>query len=137
MPGYPGSGQAALIRENRQVFLFQNETIPAGTVNSASIAVQLERIRSLAYPWGVSFEIYFTDSTGVTPANPGNFEVDVQTADVDENTHYCTISALTSVSSLNSYFVGRIELPQFWAKYVRVYLKTLTNAVNITALVTR
>jgi hypothetical protein len=127
MPIYPGSGQAQLIRENRQIFLFQNETVAQGT---ASIAVQLERIRASYYPWGASFEVMFSGA-------PGTFELDIQTADIDEDPHYCTINVFNSTAQLNANYVGRIELPQFWAKYVRAYLKTLTNPVTTTLLVTR
>jgi hypothetical protein len=61
--------------------------------------------------------------------------VDVETADTDEDTHYVTINTLTD--GLNSSYVGRIELPSFWAKFVRVQVVTLTNAVAITVLLTR
>ena len=125
MPGYPGTGQAQLIYENRQVFLFQNETVAAGT---ASIAFQLHRVRGSSYPFGMSLEIGFS-------ADPGTFEVDIQTSDTDDNPHFVTINTVNS--GLNSFFVGRVELPSFWAKYVRARVVTLTNAVAITVKLTR
>jgi hypothetical protein len=125
MPGYAGTSRAQLLYENRQVFLFQNETVAAGV---ASIAYQLRRERGAFYPWGMSLEFAFS-------ADPGTFEVDVETADTDEDTHYVTINTLTD--GLNSSYVGRIELPSFWAKFVRVQVVTLTNAVAITVLLTR
>jgi hypothetical protein len=125
MPGYAGTGQAKLLYENRQAYLFQNETVANGT---ASIAYQLRRERGAYYPWGMSLEFTFG-------AAPGTFEVDVQTADTDDNTHYVTLATLTN--GLNSSNVGRIELPSFWAKFVRVQVVTLTNAVAITVLLTR
>jgi hypothetical protein len=135
-PGtYPGPGQASLLRSNAQQFLFNGTTVVAGATAStsganasASIAVQLERINRSFYPFGVSFEIGFSGA-------PGAFEVDVQTADRDQDSSYETINSLTG--GLNASNVGRVELPSFWAKYVRLYVKTLTNAVTITALVTR
>ena len=133
MSGYGGTGQATLLRDNRQQFLFQQEVNVTGR---ASIAVQLERVNRSFYPWGVSFELFFTDANG-NPANPGVFEVDIQTADIDQDTHYCTINALAGAGFLNSNYVGRLELPSFWAKYVRGYVKTLTNAVYTSLLVTR
>jgi hypothetical protein len=125
MPGYAGTARAQLLYENRQAFLFQNETVANGT---ASIAYQLRRERGAFYPWGMSLEFAFG-------ANPGAFEVDVQTSDTDDNAHYVTLATLTS--GLNASYVGRIELPSFWAKFVRVQVVTLTNAVAITVLLTR
>ena len=131
MPGYGGQGRATLIRENQQVWLFQQEINVTGR---ASIAVQLERIPRASYPWGVSLQIYFTDANG-NPADPGAFEVDVQTSDIDKDAQYVTEG--TGVSAVNANFVARVELTAFWAKYLRVYVKTLTNAVYTSVLVTR
>lgn len=125
MPGYAGAGQAKLLRTNQQVFLFNNETVAAGT---SSIAVELERISRSFYPWGVSLEISFSGA-------PGGFEVDVQTADTDSDTHY--VSETTTVTAVNANNVGRIELTQFWARFLRVNIKTLGSAVATTVLLTR
>lgn len=133
MPGYGGTAQATLLRDNKQIFLFQQEVNVTGR---ASIAVQLERVNRSFYPWGASFEVYFTDVNG-NPASPGNFEVDIQTADIDQDTHYCTINSFVNTASLNANFVGRIELPSFWAKFVRGYVKSLTNPVYTSLLATR
>lgn len=134
MPGFMGNGQATLLRENKQAWMFQVETNVAGR---PSVAFQLERLNRTAYPWGVSFQLYFTDSTGLTPSSPGVFEVDIQTSDIDQDAQYCTINAISGLTSLNSSFAGRLELPNFYAKYVRAVVKTLTNAVYTSLLVTR
>jgi hypothetical protein len=141
---YPGNGQAGLLRPNGQQWLFQKQMVPAGLVSggagaygnnpSASIAVQLERIRGDSYPFGASFHIEFTDVNG-NPSNPGVFEIDIQDSDIDIDTQYCQLSSLTG--GLNAYYVGRIELPTFWGKFVRAYVKTLTNAVYLSVLATR
>ena len=125
MPNYAGPAQAQLLYENRQAFLFQNESVAAGT---ASIAYQLHRERGAFYPFGMSIEISFSNA-------PGIFQIDVQTSDTDQNANYVTINTMNS--GLNSYNVGRLELPSFWAKYTRVKVITLTNAVNTTVLLTR
>jgi len=125
MPGYSGTAQAQLLYENRQVFLFQNETVTTGT---ASIAYQLRRERGAYYPWGISLEISFS-------ADPGTFEVDIQTADVDKDSHFVTINTMTG--GLNTSYVGRLELPSFYAKYVRAQLVSITNTVAVTILLTR
>jgi hypothetical protein len=125
MPGYPGSSQAILIRDNQQLYLWNNESVRAGT---ASIACQVERVNRSFYPWGISLEIFFS-------GNPGAFEVDLQDADIDQDSHYVTVDAITA--GLNASYVTRIELPSFYTKYVRVKLVTLTNSVNISVLLTR
>lgn len=124
MPGYPGGGQAGLLRTNQQKFLFNNETVAAG---SASIAVQLDRIAHSSYPWGASFQLKFAGS-------PGVFEFDIQVADTDTDADYITVAQLTSVSTT---FVTRYDLTNLWPKFVRGFVNTLGNAVNTTLLVTR
>lgn len=131
MPGYAGPGQAKLLRDNQQIFLFQQET---NVVGRASIAVQLERINRSFYPWGASAQIYFTDGSG-NPSNPGSFELDIMTSDIDQDAMYCVENAYTG--TLNANFVGRVELTAFWAKYIRAYVKTLTNGVYTSVLLTR
>lgn len=131
MPGYGGTGSATLLRENRQKFLFQQEQVAAGAF---SAAVQLERLSRVGYPWGVSFQIYFTDING-NPADPGAFEIDILSSDVDELWQYCSANSYST--GLNASYAGRVELTSFYAKYVMAYVKTLTNAVYTTVLVTR
>lgn len=125
MPIYTDPNKAALLYEGAQAFMFQNEASLAG---KASIGFQLHRQRGQAYPFGASFEISFS-------ANPGAFQVDIQTADTDKEGYYVTIQSING--GLSASFVGRIELPNFWAKYVRSKVVTLTNAVNSTVMVTR
>jgi hypothetical protein len=125
MPGYAGTAQAALIRDNNQKYLWNNETVAVG---EASIAFQIERVNRTFYPWGISLEIFFS-------GNPGAFEVDLQDADIDMDSHYVTVDAITV--GLNASYVTRIELPSFYTKYVRVKLVALTNPVNVSVLLTR
>jgi hypothetical protein len=128
MSGYAGTGQAQLLRENRQVFLWKNETVPAGAANgSLSVAYQLERVRSVSYPWGYSVEVSFSGA-------PGVFEIDVMVADTDDPNYFIPWTNITQVNSTN---VGRVDVQNSWAKYVAVYMKTLTNAVKVSAQLTR
>ena len=133
LPGiYPGAGQASLLRANSQQWLFQQQLILVG---QKSIAVQLERIKmSYFYPFGCSLQIFFTDASG-NPADPGVFDLEAQTSDIDTETQYCDATGITAVSASN--FAGRIELPWLWAKFIRVRLKTFPNAVYTNVLVTR
>jgi hypothetical protein len=133
MPGYGGKGQATLLRENQQGFLFLHETNVAG---KASVAFQLERVPRSYYPWGASFQAFFTDASG-NPADPGTFEIDIQTSDIDDDGQYVTLTG-NSMSVASTTFVARLELTAFYAKFVRAFVKSLTNAsVFVTVLVTR
>jgi hypothetical protein len=128
MPGYKGLGRAKLILANEQKFLWQNETVPAGAANgSLSEAWQIERARSVHYPWGFSVEVSFS-------GNPGAFEVDVMVADTDNPNNFIQWTNITQANPTN---VGRADVLNSWAKYVAVYLKTLTNSVTVTAQLTR
>jgi len=129
MPGYAGIGQAQLHRENRQIFLWQNDTVPAGGIppQSLSLAVQLERVRSVSYPWGFSVEVAFSGP-------PGAFEVDVMVADTD---NYANFIQWTTITQVNGFNVGRVDVLNSWAKYVALYMKTLTNPVSVSGQLTR
>jgi hypothetical protein len=129
MPGYGGTGMAALLHENRQQFLFQQE---ADLVGIASVAVQPERCRNTP-PAGVSFQIYFTDRFG-NPASPGIFEIDIQDSDIDQDSQYTAFAVF--VGELNANYSGRVEIPALYGKYVRVFLKALTNPVYTTVYIT-
>lgn len=129
MPAYPGNDLATLLRDNRQAFLWQNETVAAGVIptstagNSLSLAFQLERINRSFYPWGLSFEVWFSGA-------PGTFEIDIMGANNDLYTNYVQIGNITAVNSFN---VGRWDMPtNIWPKYIAAYMKTLANAVNVT-----
>lgn len=128
MPAYSGVNQAKLLRENSQVFLWQMDTVPASaTVGSLSIAVQLERVRSVHYPWGFSVEVAFSGP-------PGAFEVDVMVADTDNPNYYVQWTTITQVNAFN---VGRVDVLNSWAKYVALYMKTLGNSVLVSGQITR
>jgi hypothetical protein len=128
MPGYPGAGQATKVDQGLQVYLFQNEYVVVG---ESSIGCLLSRIPGIFYPWGISFDVAFS-------AAPGTFEIDVQTADIDQDSHYVTIASLTT-GALNSGNVGRVELPNFWARFTRVRVVSFANyaTVTLTVLLTR
>lgn len=125
MPAYAGTAKAALINANTQKFLFNNETVANGT---KSIAFQLERQKSTSYPWGAAVEVSFS-------GDPGTVEIEVQGAETDTDANYCKLGS--SIATLNAGFTGRFELIAYWPKFVRVNAKTITNAVAITAVLTR
>lgn len=126
MTAYGGSDLASLLYENRQALVWNNEIVAAG---STSIAVQLRRERGAYYPNGISVEITFS-------ASPGVFEVDVMTSDTDKLANFVQLAA---ISTVNAAFVGRVELPNIYAKYVALFMKTSPNAatVSVTGQITR
>lgn len=132
MSAYAGINQAALLRENKQVFCWQNEVVPAGaTTGSLSVAFQLERVRSVSYPWGFSVEVAFGSA-------PGTFEIDVMGADTDNPNYFIKIGTINAVNAFN---VGRFDCigtTLVYPKYVALYMKTLGNAaVLVTGQLTR
>jgi hypothetical protein len=118
-----------LLRETRQLLLFQRETNLAG---AASIAFQQERTRNTP-PCGASFQVYFTDVDG-KPADPGAFEIVIQDSDIDQNSQYCNVASWTG--PVNADFVGRIELSIILGNYVRAFVVSLANPAYLTMQVT-
>lgn len=132
MSAYAGINQATLLRENKQVFCWENEVVTASAATgSLSIAFQLERVRSVSYPWGFSVEVSFASA-------PGTFEVDVMGSDTDNPNYFIKIGTINSVNAFN---VGRFDgigNNITYPKYVALYMKTLGNAtVAVTGQLTR
>jgi hypothetical protein len=132
MPAYPGSGLAQLLHNNVQGFLWNNEIPVVGTLSKAYI---LERINRSFYPWGLSFEATFS-------GNPGAFDIDLMGANTDNLINYVVLGSISSTN--NGYgtpftgWVGRYDMAtNLWPKYVAAYVKSLTNAVNLTLTVTK
>jgi hypothetical protein len=75
--------------------------------------------------------------TGFFSGAPGSFEIDVQVSDVDSDAQYqtCANGNITSVDATNQsfHFDGSTVL----ATFVRLLMRTRTNAVNITADIRR
>lgn len=124
MPAYPGNDLAKLLYENQQAFLWNNEV---AVVGSASIAFQLRRERGASYPFGASFELFFSGA-------PGVFEMDIQVADTDQDLRYITVATIAAVNANN---VTRYDMTNLYPKYVRGKLVALANVVNTTLQVTR
>lgn len=125
-PGnYPGAGQAKLLNANHQYYAWQNQRVTNGT---ASQAFQLERQKSAFYPQGWAVEVSFS-------ADPGVFEVDIQGAEIDQDSSYAQLGS--GISGTNASFTGRFDVLTYYPKFIRLYMKTLTNDVRTTAVVTR
>jgi hypothetical protein len=127
MPPYPGSNQAKLEYENKQLFAFQAEAVAVGEYSRSH---QLRRERGNSYPNGFSVELNFSGT-------PGVFEIDVMTADQDVLTSYVPTGVINNVNSITGY-TARGEYPLAYAKYVLLYVRTWPNtSVLVTGLITR
>lgn len=74
---------------------------------------------------------------GKFSGDPGAFEVDVQAAAVDTDTNYQTVLGgnMTTVDATNNTF--HFDGTQVQTKFVRLLLRSRTNAVSVTARVSR
>jgi hypothetical protein len=105
-----------------------SETLVAGT---ASIAVDLQAQMGDPPPM-VCVELHFDGA-------PGAFEVDIQEADTDADAFYILPSA--TAYTVNVVVAAtqnaRVDLSPTGGKFMRLLLKTLTNAVKVRAKITR
>ena len=133
MPAYPGNGLATLLRNNTQVYLWNNETVPASAAQgSLSVAFQLERVNRTYYKPGVSFEVVFSGA-------PGTFEIDIMVANNDNGVpspgNYVQVGTITTVNASN---VGRFDLSDDYSpRYIAAFMKTLSNSVKVTLQVSK
>jgi hypothetical protein len=124
MPAYPGNNLATLLYENRQGIFWNDEAVVSGTM---SVAFELRRERGAYYPWGFAVQVSFDGA-------PGTIAIDVMGAETDDAANYVKLGTISAVNSSN---VGRFDTVTFWPKFVALVATTVTNAVNMTALVTR
>lgn len=120
MPVYGASPQS--LEAGRPALVWNDENVTVGADTGASLAIGLPRHENL--PNCFSVEILFG-------ADPGAFAVDLQVADTNEEKYFVTKATLNA--SLNGTFVGRIEATNVVAKFARLRMVSLTNAVKVTA----
>jgi hypothetical protein len=105
---------------------------PAAGTGGVSASKQLALVR---VP-GDTYTAFCVD--GFFASAPGAFEVDVQVAAVDADAQYQTIANgnITTVDATNQTFhFDAAGVPS--AKFVRLLMRSRTNAVNVTARITR
>jgi hypothetical protein len=90
-------------------------------VGHSSIPIALNRMEGL--PSTFSVEVIFS-------AAPGAFDIEVQTADTPEDKYFVKKVSLIAVNAL---FVGRVEVSDVVAGYVRLKMTARANAVSVTA----
>jgi len=133
MPNYqylPGTATQpnppSVIYQGDSYLLFNAETVAAP---QASVEVGLGG-KYDNYPSNVSVEVIFS-------ADPGVFEIDIQEADTDGDVYFTEVPSAGAITAVSAGFVARSDLVPIKAKFMRVYVKTLTNAVKTTVKVTR
>lgn len=110
--------------------LWSAETVAAGAGGvSASRQIALVRRHGEA---GTPFEV-----SGFFASAPGAFEIDVQVSTDDIDTHYQTVANgnITSVDATNQTF--HFDGSTVSGRFLRLLMRTLTNAVACTATVRR
>jgi hypothetical protein len=129
MPPYPGNNLANILRNNAQVFLWDNEVVAVGTLSRSFL---LERINRSFYPWGLSFEVAFASA-------PGAFNIYILGANNDIGNPYPGYyNQIGNINVVNSANVGRWDMPtNVWPKYVAAYVAALGNAVAMTLTATK
>ena len=132
MPIYPGVGGStsyvALVPPTTAIYpgdipfdLFAAEA-KADITGKASAAVGLGPTPGLIEQQTVSISGFFS-------ADPGVFEIDIETADIDADGNYVAeTTTITAVNASNAFHV----LYTVKARFLRAFVKTLTNAVNLT-----
>lgn len=128
MPAYKAGQIVAIWPGDFQQVWNAEQPVPGSGGASASERVALgERDGS---PGGFS-------ATGFFSGAPGAFEIDVQVSDVDVDTQFqtCANGNITSVDATNNtwHFDGSTVLTTF----VRLLMRSRTNAVNVTADIRR
>lgn len=127
MPAYVPGNLLSISPNDPPVKVWNAEqpVVGAGGV-SASQGVALTRVSGDRG----GFEI-----SGFFSGAPGAFEIDVQVADEDVDSEYQTIANgnITSVDSVNQTF--HFDAPQVNGRFVRLLMRSRTNAVNVTAFV--
>ena len=155
MPAYPGvSGATVPVASNASPIALQKgeyayvfgvlasgaTQLPINDTNVAS-ETQVAPVASIAVnlqgqfgdpPPMVTVELHFD-------AAPGAFEVDIQEADTDADAFYILPGATAYtinvvVAATNN---ARVDLSPTGGKFMRLLLKTLTNAVKVRAKITR
>jgi len=126
MPVYGSGTLIGTLSAGQQITVWNHELIsvaspPSPPEEMSSIAVGLHRDGN--FPSCLSVEVEFE-------ANPGAFQLDLQTADTNVSRFFVTKASMTT--GLNGNFVGRMEVLNVVAKYARVNMVALTNAVKVT-----
>jgi hypothetical protein len=109
-----------------------NVAVEAIIAGQSSIAVNLQPGFEGMPPPMVCVELHFDGA-------PGAFELDIQEADTDADAFYITpTNATYQITAVNAVTQNaRADLSPTGGKFMRVFMKSLTNAVNCWVKITR
>src|SRR2546428_581937 len=129
MPAYNAATPIPSIAKGVAASAWNAETPTPGTGTTA--ATQQFGLPATPSRAGMGFGV-----DGKFSGAPGAFEVDVQVAATDSDTNYQTISGgnITVVDATNNTF--HLDAPSVVARFVRLLMRTRTNAVSVTATIT-
>lgn len=126
MPAYSTNPPvlSCALGERVVVWMAENPTPSGATAASREVA-----LTPLQGRHGFTVAGYFS-------GDPGMFQFDVQVANIDQDSAYsaCTNGTRTSADPTNFGFFFHSDDQ---APFVRLYMRTLTNSVNVTASVSR
>jgi hypothetical protein len=124
MPAY-GSQVYIDIEHTNQPLWTGEQPAPGNGNASASAPVKLPHVQ----------ESFFID--GFFSGDPGAFEIDVQGADVDLDAQYQTIpgGVINTRDAIN--FTFRQDFVNLKVRFLRLLMRTRTNAVNVYAKIVR
>ena len=129
MPTYSNTNPPSAIWPGDSAQVWNTEQPAAGN-GGASASSRLALGMQRGSPGGFAVTGFFSGA-------PGAFEIDVQVSDVDSDTQYQTVANgnITSVDSTNQTF--HFDGSSVLATFVRLLMRSRTNAVNVTADVRR
>ena len=129
MPVYNATTPAPVAVTGQPINVWTNETPTPG--NGTTAASQQLALSNSGQKSGTAFSV-----DGKFSGAPGAFEVDIQVAATDSDTNYqtCSNCNITTVDSTNQTF--HLDAVLVNAKFVRLLMRSRTNSVSITAIVT-
>lgn len=131
MPNYPGTvGSQVSPTVPPPVAIYPGDSQTVFSAEQPVIPQASDRVHLALGPWenyppSVSIEGFFSGA-------PGAFEIDIQDADTDADAFYQTVPSAGVISAVSTNNTFRAELVPIKGKFVRAYLKTRTNGVNLT-----
>lgn len=130
MPNYSFSPPWYSVAPGEQVAVWLAETPTPGALGVLAASQQLALLR-LQTQNGMPFNV-----SGFFSGDPGTFEIDIQVSDDDVDAHYVTI-ANGQISAVNATFAFHVACTLESATFVRLLMRTRTNAVAVTAYIAR
>jgi hypothetical protein len=128
MPVYDADADSVdkpVLTPSRPILLWDDEVPLSSPAINPSRQFSMHRDQNLGHT--VAVEIRFD-------GDPGNFAIDLETADTDDDDYYVTKASVTQ-ANMNAAYVCRIEAVNIVAKFGRLNMESCDNNVAVTATV--